>query len=286
MRCVRGFIESGAPVLFAATSLWGLFSAGLALFGSTDAGPVVAVGAALPLLFAATLRGRRPFREMVAHPRLYLGLGALEGANIAFYAAALAIGPVPVVVALHLTSPIMLLVLAVVSKQRVADLRMTVQGLLLIVAISLVSFGPLGDIGILRTLLGCWLALGSAAAVTALITVVGRESGQHDPTVAAGLQLLLAGVITTPVLAVDPWDDSKLAVGLVLGAALLGPGFALYWIAMRRLTAPAAGLIGLNEALVASVAVAILDRAQVTGVTIMAGLLVLIAVVLERPGRV
>jgi drug/metabolite transporter (DMT)-like permease len=286
MRCVRGFVESGAPVLFAATSLWGVFSASLALFGSRDVGPVVAVGAALPLLIAATLRGRRPFREMMRNLRLYLGLGVLEGANIAFYVAALAIGPAPVVVALHLASPIMLLALAVVANQRVTDLRMAVQGLLLIVAISLVSFAPSGDIGVLRTLLGCCLALGSAAAVTALITLVGRKSRQHDPTVAAGLQLLLAGVLTVPLLGVEPWDESKLVVGLVLGAALLGPGFALYWIAMRRLTAPAAGIIGLNEALVASVVVAILDRAQITSVTITAGLLILIAVVLELPSRV
>ncbi|MEW1734328.1 hypothetical protein AB0346_00040 [Nocardia beijingensis] len=40
-------------------------------------------------------------------------MGLLEGVNSSLYAAALAIGPAPVVVALPLTSPIMLLLLAV-----------------------------------------------------------------------------------------------------------------------------------------------------------------------------
>lgn len=51
--------------------------------------------------------------QLRLHSRTYLQLGLLEGVNSSLYAAALAIGPAPVVVALPLTSPIMLLLLAV-----------------------------------------------------------------------------------------------------------------------------------------------------------------------------
>ncbi|WP_181723494.1 DMT family transporter [Nocardia gipuzkoensis] len=287
MRQSAGGRASSVALLVAATSLWGLFSAGLALLGSDRAGPLVAMSAAIPLLMVAAATGRRPGRELRSHPRIYIQLGLLEAVNISLYVAALAIGPVPVVVALHLASPIMLLVLAVVTGKRAMNVRIVVELLLLASAIVLVSARPGTEIGSGSALIGCGLALGSAAAVTALIVLVARESQDRDPTVSAGLQLAVAGVLTAPfLLTTTTWDWGRTLAELGLGAALLGPGFALYWRAMRRLSPPIAGALGVNEAVVASIVVAVVDRSQLSWPTVLGGVLVAAAVLLDAEERI
>ncbi|MGY2116836.1 DMT family transporter [Nocardia gipuzkoensis] len=287
MRQSAGGRASSVALLVAATSLWGLFSAGLALLGSDRAGPLVAMSAAIPLLMVAAATGRRPGRELRSHPRIYIQLGLLEAVNISLYVAALAIGPVPVVVALHLVSPIMLLVLAVVTGKRAMNVRIVVELLLLACAIVLVSARPGTEIGSGSALIGCGLALGSAAAVTALIVLVARESQDRDPAVSAGLQLAVAGVLTAPfLLTTTTWDWGRTLAELGLGAALLGPGFALYWRAMRRLSPPIAGALGVNEAVVASIVVAVVDRSQVSWPTVLGGVLVAAAVLLDAEERI
>ncbi|WP_174185581.1 DMT family transporter [Nocardia barduliensis] len=281
MRQSGGGRASSVALLVAGTSLWGLFSAGLALSGSDQAGPLVAMGAAIPLLVVAAVTGRRPGLELRSHPRIYVQLGLLEAVNISLYVAALAIGPVPVVVALHLASPIMLLVLAVVTGKRAMNVRIVVELLLLVSAIVLVSARPDAEIGSGSALLACGLALGSAAAVTALIVLVARESQNRDPTVSAGLQLAVAGVLTAPFLTMTTWDWERMLTELGLGATLLGPGFALYWRAMRRLSPPIAGALGVNEAVVASIVVAALDKSQLSLPTVLGGILVAAAVLLD-----
>ncbi|MEU2036146.1 DMT family transporter [Nocardia amamiensis] len=286
MRQFGGGHASSVAILLAGTSLWGLFSAGLALLGSERAGPLVAVGAAIPLLIVATVGGRSPGRELRSHPRIYVQLGLLEAANISLYVAALSIGPVPVVVALHLASPIMLLILAVLTGKRAMNARIVVELILLVAAIALVSARPGTKTGTEEALIGCGLALGSAAAVTALIILVARESGRRDPTVSAGLQLAIAGVLTAPFLTASTWDWNRMLAELALGAALLGPGFVLYWRAMRGLSPPTAGAIGVNEAVVASAVVAALDRSQISLPIALSGALVAAAVLLDAEERI
>ncbi|MEV6253922.1 DMT family transporter [Nocardia sp. NPDC051911] len=263
-----------------------MFSAGLALLGSDRAGPLVAIGAAIPLLSVAAVTGRRPALELYSHGSTYFRLGLLEAVNISLYVAALAIGPVPVVVALHLASPIMLLVLAMYTGKRAVNVRILVELLLLVAAIVLVSARPASEIDTGSALIGCGLALGSAAAVTALIVLVARESPDRDPTVSAGLQLAVAGVLTAPFLTMTTWDWERTFAELALGAALLGPGFALYWRAMRRLSPQIAGALGVNEALVASIVVAAVDRSQLSLPTVAGGVLVAAAVLLDAGERI
>lgn len=267
--------------LFGATSLWGLFSAGAALSGSGRGGPLVAAGAAVSLLIGSVLSGLDPVREFRSHPGLYLRLGVLEAVNLSLYVAALSIGPAPVVVALHLASPIMLLTLAVMSGRRSATVWIAVEAVLLAVAIAMVSAGGAAGETAARTVLGCVLALGSAAAVTALILVVAREAGRRDPVVSAGLQMAMAALCMAPMLLTRDWSVAVAGSEILLGALFLGPGFALYWRALGRVSAPTAGVVGLNEALVASVVIAMVDRAQISHAVVGAALLVTVAILLD-----
>ncbi|WP_431971551.1 hypothetical protein [Nocardia sp. bgisy134] len=281
-REMKRWSGAGLAGLMAATSLWGCCSAGLALLGSQRAAPLVALGAAVPLLVVAVAGGRRPWRELRANPGTYLRLGFLEAANISMYVAALAIGPVGVVVALHLASPILLLAGAVMSGARKLSTPIVIEAGLLVAAVAVVSMRPGIETSTTAALLGCVLALGSAAAVTALIILVARESRRGDPIVSAGLQLAVAGLLTTPLLvttATGSWQH--MAIEVSLGAALLGPGFAAYWYGIAHLSAPTAGVLGLNEAVVAASVVAAVDSSRISVQTIAAGALVAAAVVLD-----
>ncbi|MEU6191920.1 DMT family transporter [Nocardia sp. NPDC047038] len=212
-------------------------------------------------------------------------MGLFEGVNISLYAAALAIGPAPVVVALHLTSPIMLLLLAMRTGKRPVSVGIVVELLLLGVAITLVAGQPGADLGSGKAVGGCALALGSAAAVTALIVLVTSASRQRDPTMSAGLQLAVAGVLTTPLLLSTNWNGGRVLTELVLGAALLGPGFALYWRAVRHLRPATVGAVGLTEAVVASALVGVVDRSQISMPIVLSGVLVATAVLLDIRDR-
>lgn len=270
-------------LLIGGTTLWGLFSAGLALFGSGSAGPTVAIGAAVPLLALAVACGRHPVREIRMHPKSYLVLGLLEAANITLYAGALAVGPVPVVIALHLTSPVLLLASALLTGRRQRDLRALVEFALVLAAVAVVAMRPGPSVSTFEAVLGCGLALGSAVAVAALITLVAKESSRpRDPTMAAGLQLGMAGLLAAPYLLADTPSPARALIEFGLGAALLGPGFALYWKAMRSADAATAGVIGLNEAFVAWFVLAAFDPTGMSIWLLAAGLLVVAAILLEQ----
>ncbi len=275
--------QTSVMTLIAATTLWGFFSAGLALLGSSRVGPTVAIGAAVPLLLLAVAGGRNPLQDLRAHPKTFLVLGFLEAVNITLYAAALAIGPVPVVVALHLTAPIILLAGALLTRQRELDVRAVTEIALVITAVVLVSMRPGATVSTAKAIVGCALALGSALAVAALITLVARASAHRgDPTASAGLQLGMAGLLTMPYLLVDTAAPGQLLIEFALGALLLGPGFALYWRAMRHTDAATAGVVGLNEAVVAWTVIAVLDHTSMSIWLLAAGGLILIAIILER----
>jgi drug/metabolite transporter (DMT)-like permease len=116
-----------------------------------------------------------------------------------------------------------------------------------------------------------------------------RESAGRPSGAAAGLQLLTASVLGAPLLGfaaltgAGPAPSEALALAGI-GAVLLGPGFACYWLALRDLDEVVAGLVGLNEAVVATVIGAAVVGSAVSAATLLAGALVLGAVGLELAG--
>lgn len=277
----------GPVLLVMATSLWGVSSAGIAAVGAPGiAAAPVAAGGAGALLGFAVVRGAEPWRDFRNAPGLFLRLGLLEVLNLVSYVAALHIGPLPVVVALHLTSPVLLIVARGVRARRAVGPALVAELAAISGAIWLVAGHRPAATALGPALVGCALALLSAVCVAGLITLVVRESVGRSSESAAGLQLMTAAVLAAPLLPVALFigegPTARQAVILaVLGALLLGPGFACYWLALRYLDEVTAGLIGLNEAVVATLAGSVLVGSEVTGATLMAGVLVLAAVGLE-----
>ncbi len=264
------------------TCLWGTSSALLAGLAAPTTAGLVALGGAVPLLVSARLRGQHPWATLAAQPALYVRLGLLEAANLALFVAALRIGPLPVVVALHLTAPVLIIAAALLRGRRAPTVPVLLELLLVAVAIWLVTGGHAGGAANGSVVAGCGLALGSAACVAMLVSVIARQPGPNHTTTSAALQLLLGGVASSPLLALDP-PSVPVAVELVaVGAALLGPGFALYWQALRWLDAATASVVGLNEAVVATLVGAVCTQRLPSSATAAAGVLILIAVGLEQ----
>ncbi len=244
----------------------------------------MAAGGATVLCVVAVLRRREPVEALRMRPGLYTRLGALEAVNLALYVGALRVGPLPVMVALHLTSPVMLIAADVARRRRPASPLVGCEIALIASAIMLVAVAVPEGSSPGNVVAGSALALGSAVALAALISQVAREAEGQDPDVAAGLQLSVAAVLTAPLaIAAAPAGET---VGwlLLVGVGLLGPGFALYWRALRGLGAPLAGILGLNEAVVASLLGAIAFKAKLELATVGAAGLILAAVALELGG--
>jgi drug/metabolite transporter (DMT)-like permease len=126
------------------------------------------------------------------------------------------------------------------------------------------------------------MALGSAAAVAVLITLISRSSVGRPAAASAGIQLGLAALFVSPMLAFGVGSPEQVLSLMAVGGALLGPGFLLYWIGMRKSDATTAGIIGLNQVLVASLLVGLMGSGGITPATAIAGALIVIAVGLER----
>jgi drug/metabolite transporter (DMT)-like permease len=274
-------------LLIVATTLWGASSALLAELGKPDgtAAPLLAAGGAAALAIAAFAGpARRQISQIASNPRVCGSLvliGLIEAINLGLYAAALTLGPVPVVVALHLTSPVLLVGLAVIRGHRRPDRLVALQGLLMVSGIALLAVQPAERPGSAPILAGV-LAIGSAVAVAALIKAVTKLAPAVNPDGAAAVQLTIAAAATAPVVLVaSPPDQHDAVLLMAAGALFLGPGFAIYWRALRGLSATTASIVGLNEAVAATILGYILFAEQIALMAVISSCLVLAAIVLE-----
>jgi drug/metabolite transporter (DMT)-like permease len=270
-------------LLLAATSCWGASSAALSHqhAGVAAGAPIFAAGAAAWLCTLALLRGRKPLTALRARPSLYARLGAVDAVNLALFVAALSVGPLPVVVALHLTSPVLLIAADVGRGRRTYSVLVGLELALIVGAVALVAIAVPAGSTAGDVLAGSALALGSAVALAVLTTQISGVAGGQDPDVAGGLQLAVVALLALPLVVAAPPDRGTLARLLILGMLLLGPGVSLYWRAMKRASAPLAGILGLNEAVVASLIGALVFNAEIGVATLGAAALILSAVALE-----
>lgn len=279
--------RASAGWLLLATTLWGTSSATLAQAGGAPAAapPVVAAGGALMLLLATAVAGRSPLRLLAAHWRMALIVGAFEAANLSLYLLALRTGPLPLMVALHLTAPVLLVLWQVARRERAPSVLVATELALIAGAVWLVADAQPAGQATTDALRGAALSLGSAVVLAAQITVMARlakRDSRPDAVFSAGSQLAVAAVLSSPLLfagALPPAADSALLLGV--GAALLAPGFALYWRALRGLRPAAASIIGLAEGVIAPLVGAVAFAAAIGGAAVAAAALVLLAVVIE-----
>lgn len=269
--------------VLAATFFWGATSAAFATLGSPPlaTGAISATSAGVVLLTVAKAIGHPVLAEFKRRRAVYVRLGILESVNLVLYVYALQLGQLPVVAALHLTAPV-ILVLWEISKSRSRfDLHIVVEILLIVCAIVLVSTSAKPEGAAAHPILGAVLALGSAVAVAALIT----EVVNHAPTTPAftgpGLQLVIAGLLLAPFILLAPPTVQASLVLVLIGCVIFSAGFAFYWIGLRGTGATLAGILGLAEAVFATAIGAFWGSSSVDAVTAIAALFVLSATAVE-----
>ena len=235
-----------------ATALWGASSAALAEIGgfSATTTAVVALGGASSLIASAAVRGARPWHLSRERAKSLAVLGCLEAINLVLYIAALRVGPLPVVVALHLSAPLLLLAWWAATRRRRMTRLVVVEALLVTGALTLLGLANGNSSG--KPLLGSVLALGSACALAVLIVRVAAVAPATDPDAGAGFQLGSAAVLTGPLLFLDVPSGEALLKAALVGFFLLGPGFGFYWRGLRIVRAPTASVLGLAESAFAS----------------------------------
>ncbi|MGM7646796.1 EamA family transporter [Nocardia sp. JW2] len=272
--------------MLAATLVWGASSAALAAVeGALTSSALVAAGGGATLLLIAGVRRQGPLRILMESPALYLRLGALEAANLMLFVAALKCGPLPVVVALHLIAPLLLLATEIVRGRRLLTPLVALEFLLVGAAVAVAVPSSSAEIRMDRALLGCVLAVGSAVCVAMLVSLIARESAQRPTIASAGWQLVVAGFLGAALIFTDPPDPRTAGSLVLVGSLLLAPGFVLYWRGLRGLDATKASIIGLNEAVFAAVVSAIFTNTPITLGAVVGGVLVLSAVVLDDKSR-
>ncbi len=274
---------AAALAMFGAAALWGLSGgvvSGLATGGAAAASAVeLTTGVALTV--ASALRGYPPFAVVAALRWRLLALGAIEAVNVLAYYVALQLAPVGPVMALHLTAPVLLTVIALGRRRR----RPTVPAIgalaLVCAALVLIAVARPDPGRYPHALLGFVLSLASAGCLALFISLVGLAAADVPPLSAAGAQMLVSGLLLSPALLAlrdHPADTGRL---VALGLLAFAPACWLYWAAMRRLTPISASTILLAEPFTGALVAIVLYRSIPSAPQALAAVLVLAAVYLD-----
>jgi drug/metabolite transporter, DME family len=232
-----------------ATAFWGASGgavAGVHVNGFTSAA-VVELTTGIVLTAFSVTRGSSPRHVLRGLGRRLPMLAGIEAANVVLYYVALQHAPVGPVMAMHLTAPVMLAVIAVAR----GDRRLSRRGLFSLVAILaallLIALGNDSGSSQQGLAIGLILSLASAACIALFVTLVRNVANDVEPLAAAGVQMLCSGIILTPALIGLRGHGDDVLPLVVIAVSLFAPACYLYWKGMRNLTPISAGSIQLAE---------------------------------------
>lgn len=269
----------GVLAMVVASTLWGISSGVLA---AVDTSPIwllsiygLVLGA--PML-AWGLRVERPWQW-----RWVLALFAFDMVGIGGFFVALGLAPVGPAVALHLTSPVLILLYEIAARRTAVTAWRLCTLALILAGCALAAWsagtsggGPLALVGLALSLLS---AVGVALInVLAVRLATRRENWQ----MVVGVASLGRGVICAALaLAVGAMMTSDVT-GVVAVATVAAVGVVLLWtVAAPRLSARTISVIALNEAVVATL-VAVIAFGKPLGVpAALATAIILAAIALE-----
>jgi drug/metabolite transporter (DMT)-like permease len=262
-----------------ASSLWGISSG---VVSASDASPVWLVAiyglvVGTPMLGWGLLR-RRPWRASWV-----IALLVLDTVTVGGFFVALGLAPVGPVVALHLSSPVLLLLYESATRQAPMT-RWRLGTLTLIVAgCSLAAYSAGTGGGGPMALLGLGLAVLSAVSVAATnVFAVRLARQQANWQMVVGYGSLIRGAACV-VLALTVGASLAGDAPQVLAAAALATiGVVLMWaVAAARLPPRTISVIGLNEAIVATIIAALVFGKPLSVSAALATVVILAAIALE-----
>lgn len=280
--------RNGILAILAASALWGASGgvvAGIDANGAAAACLVVLVAGAT-LLVAGTLSGASVQATVSSLSWSLFLLALLEASNTALYYLALHLAPLGVVIALHLTSPLMLAIAEILHGRRSARPRDLISVVAVAAAIILIGLTEQSGGGS-SVVLGLALSVASAACLALVIVIVRRFSSQTSSLVGSGLQMLCSGLLLAPSLVLLRGHGGAVLPLAVTAVGLFAPAAWYYWRALRHLEPIPAATIGLTEPIFGALAALVIFRISPSILDAFAVLLILAAAWLEltrQPG--
>jgi inner membrane transporter RhtA len=214
-------------------------------------------------------------------PVRIMALAALFIAQASLYVAALLVGPVGAVAAIHLSVPIVYLIAQLVTRRRPLDLLTWLVLALIVGGVALAARGETGEATGSDPLLGVLLALGSVLALAAylwLISIWGRSRRVRE---AAGWVQLTALVVLLPSLWLGVPSLTDLGLVVLAGVVLFTPAVMAQWWALPRLAPTVFGIVILSEAVFTGGFAALLFGDALSPLVILAAAIIVVATGIE-----
>lgn len=266
----------GALSALAASLCFGVATAVVGTVKRPDLVGILLLGAVVSLTVIA--KPSAVVNTLRKHPRTFAAIGVLETLNFATFYGALAVGPVPVVTAVHLSAPLILLALGVLRRTRALSWWVALEFGVVALALSIGAARPDGGFSQGAVLQGCALALLSAAAVCGMFMVISASGITSGSATSAAAQLSVAFLLLSPVMLLSTGFDMPTAsVLFVTGAIPLAAGLLFTWMALRHSSPSTVSVIMLNEAVTATIIVAVVSHTVSWHATV-SGALMLVAV--------
>lgn len=265
-----------------------LFGAIDAIASDLDVGPLrfsflIAAGATLPLLAFGNVAERASSLPHMSK-REILALAVLNITQASLFVAALLIGPVGPVTAIHLSVPVVYLLAQLATRSRRLD-RATIAVLILIIGgVVLAAEADPGDRGS-EPLLGVLLAVGSVVALAGYLWLISTWGRERNILEGAGLVQLTSFVLLIPSLLIGLPSFRDIWIVLAAGAILIAPAITMQWYALPKLAPVVFGVLLLSEAVFAAGFAATFFDEPLPALVVVAGVVIVIATAIEISRR-
>jgi len=233
-----------------------------------------------PVMLLIAARQGMPRRDRIqSRPLIVIGLA---GAAVSFtFYASLGMAPPAIASALHLCSPVLLVVMGLTRRRRRLDLpTLLVLGLLVAGSASGIAGDGLGQVTP-HVLMGIGLALVSAAALAFRATLVNRHASRGGAAFNSGVSTLVCAVPFVPFMFTNPPTLHEAGVLTLVTLTCYVPAGLMAWWAAPKLEPTLTTAIGLNEALVTASLAWVMLGAHLSPLQLAGGVAILAAVVLE-----
>ena len=277
--------------------LWGTTGVAVRIVNERTGLDAVAIGFYRVLIAAAVVAlvlGRRGFRAARAAVREHPVALPLSGAGFGAYQALYFVGVQDVGVSISTLVSLGIAPIALTAGTAVARRRMPQPSALAVlgcavVGLALVSLRTDSGVPAPHPVLGVLASIASGLGYAGITALSSRMSHQ-DPLVLTGVTSTVGAIVLLPFAAVAGLAvrGDAVAIGW-LGYIGVVPTVAAYWLfyrGLRSIASEVAGVLTLLEPLTAAVLAAVVVHEQLTGVALVGGALMLIAVgalYLRRP---
>jgi drug/metabolite transporter (DMT)-like permease len=260
--------------------LWGIAGAVVAGYHSSPGSIAAIAWAAQAVILLGLSVAFGWYRLGTPRVGMVMLVALTAAAGTVMYFEALRVAPVAPVTALHLSTPILLVMYEILRRERAPTVRQAVLIGVLLVGVLTATAGSGGGAGS-RPVLGLALAGASAVANAILLRAVSASATHAHPNFTSGLVALVAAIVSLPALWLAPPLAGETVSLVTVGVCCWTPAALVLWEAGSRLRAPLIGSIGLLEGAVTSAVAWIVFGRHASPLIVAGSVMIILAIALE-----